>query len=95
MEFRAPLINGRTDTVQDSVEFNSRNQINSVNLNSPNAKGKRGAKRESIYKSALMQQIKNANLSQFSANKSSKDSDSDEEETISPNKVKKSRFGQI
>ena len=66
MEFRTPLINGNTNTVQDSVEFNSRNQINSVNLNSPNAKGKRGEKRESIYKTALLQQLKNANLSQFS-----------------------------
>ena len=101
MEMRAPIINGRTDTIKDSVDFNSsKGNMNSINLNSPN-RAKPKAKRESIYKTALMQQLKNANLSQFSAGKNSSiasddDSDEDSDDRNKPGSgVRKSRFGQI
>lgn len=101
MEIRQNVITGNTNTIKDSVEFNSKNHINSINLNSPHKpKGVRGGKRESIYKQTLMQQLKNANLSQFSAGRSSHNSDESDEESDENakqigNTVKKSRFGQI
>ena len=59
IEFRQPAINGRTDTVNDSVDFNSKNNINSLhNMNAkknPNLPGQPQPKRESIYKAALLQ----------------------------------------
>ena len=50
LEFRAPCINGQTDSYQDSTEFNSRNQIDSFNhMGSPTTK----PKKDSIYKATL------------------------------------------
>lgn len=50
LEFRAPCINGQTDSYQDSTEFHSRNQIDSFNhMNSPTTKHKK----DSIYKATL------------------------------------------
>lgn len=60
IEFRQPAINGKTDTVNDSVDFNSKGNIYS--LHNVKAGGKGGpankqpeTKRESIYKHALLQ----------------------------------------
>lgn len=61
IEFRQPAINGKTDTVNDSVDFNSKGNIYSLHNVKAGAKGgpanaKGGeAKRESIYKHALLQ----------------------------------------
>lgn len=51
LEFRAPCINGQTDSYQDSTEFNSRNHIDSFNhmTASPSPKHKK----KSIYKATL------------------------------------------
>ena len=57
IEFRQPAINGRTDTINDSVDFNSQGNINSLhNMNAKTGHPKGPIpKRESIYKAALMQ----------------------------------------
>lgn len=61
IEFRQPAINGKTDTVNDSVDFNSKGNIYSLHNVKAGAKGgpanaqKPETKRESIYKHALLQ----------------------------------------
>lgn len=57
IEFRTGVINGKTDTVQDSVDFSSKGNIYSLHNVKVGQKGvvKPEVKRESIYKHALMQ----------------------------------------
>lgn len=106
MEFRTPAIKGLTDTVNESGEFNSRGQIDSMNLNSPTAKkgkaGDKNVKRESIYKQALMQQLNSSKFKEMyqdsfnSVNSGDTGEDSDEDKNdgnggnMGP---RKSRFG--
>lgn len=66
IKFNSPAINGQVDTLRDSGEFSSKGKIDSFAAGGgPKAKD-RTVKRESIYKQALMQQLKAANLSKFS-----------------------------
>lgn len=98
LEFRAGTINGKTDTMQDSQNFDAkdRNKVDSLaafaagspvkKSMSPGPKGKR----ESIYKAALMSG-KALNMEGNLAEASSIDSQSEDgERGESP---KKSRFG--
>jgi hypothetical protein len=52
LEFRAPCINGNVDSYQDSMDMNSRNQIDSFNY--MNAPPSPKPKKDSIYKTALV-----------------------------------------
>ena len=89
MEFRAPAINGLTNTVNDSMDFNSKGNINSLNhmnaKKNPNNPPKE-IKRESIYKAALMQ---HATILQQENYDTEDNSDSDED-SKSPKDRKKS-----
>jgi len=58
IEFRTGVINGKTDTVKDSVDFSSKGNIYSLHNVKAGQKGIKAqpeVKRESIYKHALMQ----------------------------------------
>lgn len=104
LEFRPGEINGKTDTIKDSVDFDPSNKkIDSLNfVNSTKSPllqgGKKEIKRESIYRTALLAQLKQVDMADYSKQNESVDSHSegtnsnsdDEEEMGAP---KKSRFG--
>lgn len=77
---RNPMINGRTDTIQDSV--NSQGFINSFKSMSNPKKNSDSIKRESILKFVLMQNTKGSSDNIYQTNKFVKEdfnSDSEEE----------------
>lgn len=94
-------INGRTDSFKDSIDFDPTNSNQGSLAYVNNAKispGIKHVKRESIYKAALLSQLKNSNLeeltrmSQTSVDSQSEGTNSDEDE-IADDAPKKSRFG--
>lgn len=98
-------INGRTDSIKDSVDFDPiHSNVGSlayVNSQKPSPVSK-NQKRESIYKAALLSQLKSSNFEELakmshSQSQSSADSQSEgtysEDEEIPEEFPKKSRFG--
>jgi hypothetical protein len=102
IEFRAGDINGHTDTIQESTDFDpASKKVDSLNFvgggkKLPGSPPQKTVKRESIYKAALLAQLKNANLEE--AARASESMDSQSEGTNSDDDgmddaPKKSRFG--
>jgi len=94
IEFRTGVINGKTDTVTDSVDFASKGNIYSLHNVKVGSKGgaKPEVKRESIYKHALMQ---HATILQQENYDTENASDSEtEEDGSNKKKTKKSTLNQ-
>ena len=103
LEFRTGEINGKTDTIKDSTDFDpSGKKVDSLQfVNNPKSPllspgGKKGA-RESIYKTALLSQLKQVDMPDYSKQNESVDSHSEgtisEDDEAGTSSPKKSRFG--
>ena len=103
IEFRVGDITGKTDTIQDSVDFDpATKKVDSLHFvgakkGAPPSPGTKGAKRESIYKAALLAQLKGTNLEDFQKEAQSMDSQSEgtnsDDDAMDGDAPKKSRFG--
>lgn len=100
IEFRAGGINGKTDTVNDSVDFASKGNIYSLN-NVKQGGGKANVKpaepkRESIYKHALLHHATILQQENYDTEDNSEDDDQDSPKKPSgmkPQNGRKSQFG--